>query len=70
MKVRITGASPHPQGLMLGLTIEGEKRSWIRFATTVLVVQELTLQERECLYDALNHGRTMADEWLDLPLFE
>jgi hypothetical protein len=70
MKVTVTQIAPHPQGLRLGLRIEHEKAAWIRFATTVLLVEELTTEERGTLYHAMNKA---IDDFLDseptLPLF-
>lgn len=62
MKVTITQIAPHPQGLSLGLRIEHEKAGWIRFGATVLLVNDISLQERKTLYEALNRA---VDEYLD-----
>lgn len=62
MKVTLTQIAPHPQGLALGLRIEHEKAGWIRFATTVLLVEELPQEERKTLFEALNRA---VDTYLD-----
>lgn len=54
MKITITGAAPHPQGLQLGLRVEGPKKSWLRFNTTVLVVEALDARQRGHLLKALD----------------
>jgi hypothetical protein len=69
MKVTLTSTSPHPQGLCLGLVVEGPKRSWIRFSTTVLLVNDLSLEEREWLtrlLDRLDEPAREEDEPLEL----
>ncbi|HKN46200.1 MAG TPA: hypothetical protein VJW23_19995 [Propionibacteriaceae bacterium] len=68
MKVTITSAAPSTQGLRLGLRIEHEKAGWIRFATTVLVVKDLTYGERAYLTEALNRFEQELDD-VDEPLF-
>lgn len=68
MKVTITSAAPSTQGLRLGLRLEHEKAGWIRFATTVLVVKDLTYAERAYLTEQLNAFSYELDEE-DEPLF-
>lgn len=69
MKVTITGASPDPQGLRLGLRIEHERAGWVKFDTTVLVCDRLSVFERASLLSALDHAAGTRVEDLDLPLF-
>jgi len=68
MKVTISQVAPSPQGLRLGLRIEHEKAGWIRFGTTVLLLEDLTYAERGYVTDWLN-GRAVEVEDLDQPLF-
>jgi hypothetical protein len=62
VKITLSQIAPHPQGLLLGLRVEHEKAGWIRFCTTVLLVNELPLSERKTLYEALNKA---VDDYLD-----
>lgn len=62
MKITITDSHPTPSGLRLGLRVEHEKAGWIRFATTVLVVDRLSFESRQAVVQALNEAR---DDWLD-----
>lgn len=70
MKVTITSTAPSQGGVRLGLRIEHEKAGWIRFCSTVLLINDLKMHEREWLVAALNHGadpdRFVED--LELPL--
>jgi len=59
MKIRVTQASPSPSGLRLGLTVEGPKKAWLRFSTTVLVVDELDQETRRWLVRELNRGPSL-----------
>lgn len=70
IKVTVNQIAPSPQGLVLGLTVEGEKRSWIRFTTTVIAVSELKASERAWIYEALlkAENEIMAAE-VEEPLF-
>lgn len=71
MKVIISQAAPHPQGLRLGLRIEHEKAGWVRFSATVLVVEELSTEDRAALTFALDRARYRSHEDLsqETPLF-
>lgn len=69
MKVAITQVAPHPQGLRLGLRVEHEKAGWIRFETTVLLVDQLSIFERQSLLSALDGASGRLVEDLDIPLF-
>lgn len=67
LKVTVSGVAPSPQGLRLGLTIEHEQAHWMRFATTVLVLDTLTYAERQFLLEFLEDYPR--DRELDEPLF-
>lgn len=69
MKVTVTGVSPHRDGLRLGLTVEHERAGWVRFTTSVLVVDRLSIWERESLMSALDHAIGQVDAGQDRPLF-
>lgn len=69
MKVTITGAAPDPQGLRLALRVEHEKAGWIRFEITTLIVDRLSIFERQSLVSALDHAAGTRVEDLDAPLF-
>jgi hypothetical protein len=71
MKITITSVSPHRQGVYLGCTISHEKAGWIRFATTVLVLEDLTSAERSIFTHALDRAAYRTREDLDdaEPLF-
>lgn len=70
MKVTISQAAPTPSGLVLGLRVELQNAGWIRFATTVLVVDDLDLASRQALTAALNNFLAPSDLLAeDLELF-
>lgn len=69
MKVTISQVAPTKSGLRLGLRIEHEKAGWVRFATTVLLLDRLTYSERAMLLAWLENTRS-AENWEDDdPLF-
>lgn len=69
MKITVTGTAPHPQGLMVGLRVEVQRAGWIRFATTVLIVEDLSNDDRRAITEALNKSADRVREDLDTPLF-
>jgi len=64
MKITVTSILPHPSGLVLGLRVEHEKAGWIRFATTVLLIDAVNDDACATLTDALNKrwSRTPPEE--------
>lgn len=70
MKVAVTKVTPHREGLYLGLVIKHEKAGWVRFATTVLVVDDLSPLERRMILHALSKSRDQVlDTEVEVPLF-
>jgi hypothetical protein len=69
MKITVSQVAPSPLGLRLGLRVEHEKAGWVRFDTTVLVLDRLTYAERAFLTNWLNDSRR-DEEWEeDCPMF-
>lgn len=67
MKITITSAAPSREGLRLGLRVEYGKGGPIRFATTVLVVDQLDNGDRQSLVQALDKARFRWDADEDHP---
>jgi hypothetical protein len=69
MKITVVGISPHPKGLLCGLRVEHERAGWIRFATTVLVVDEMDKESRQAIVALLNRAAESDSRWEDVDLF-
>lgn len=70
MKITVTSVCPTPQGVRFGLRVEHEKAGWVRFATTVLLVDALTNDDRRALTKALDSAAFRWNEDLvSEPLF-
>ena len=70
MKVTVSTATPSPSGLRLGLRVEHEKAGWVRFATSVLLYDDLDAESIQAITYWLNHRCDAEREDLDeaLPL--
>ena len=68
MKVTVDKATPSPSGLRLGLRIEHEKAGWIRFATTVVLYDQLDGESVQAITRWLNQQADRSREDLDVPL--
>jgi hypothetical protein len=70
MKITVSQIAPSRKGLRLGLRIEHEKAGWVRFATTVLLLDSLTYAERQMLLSWLEDSPRQDDWDEDIPLFD
>lgn len=56
MKITVDAVAPTPGGIRLGLRVEGDKHAWLRFSTAVLLVEDLSLVERQWIVKALDQA--------------
>lgn len=70
MKITVTDILPSTKGLVLGLRVEHEKAGWIRFATTVLLVESLDVETRRWLVRSLDRCLESDSRWVDESLFD
>lgn len=68
MKVTVDSAAPSERGLRLGLKIQHEKAGWIRFAGTVVLYEQLTLEDMQAIVQWWHQGQEREERDLDTPL--
>jgi len=71
IKVKVTDVTDHEDGAYLGLVVSYPRAGWMRFAATVLVMNDISDDEAAILTRALSRRRPNPHKPpLDVPLFD